>query len=1659
MAKARRDCCGPLTWEPLGLLFGIGLLLVAATFFFLKGFFLSRIELGVFSSSELPFPPLFLHLHPYDDALRAGDRDARPPRRDEETADASPSCPLSPSPACSNAPPRAASSATSAHSWVSVYPYEQLLLLLVDALRFDFAWWEPGKRPAALPPNLLSPRFSLTPPHGGAPAGAAAASTAASTAPSVASAPPASPGSSTDVACSPKKPAWTQPRDLRFFSQFFGDAKKNGEDEGTGDSETGEDAPPHHNHMPSLHFLLAHDRHLVAESPFSSRLFVFEADAPTATTQRLKALGSGTLPTFFEVRESFASSRMTEDSLLLQLRNSGRASVALGDDTWESLFGHLLTATHCSPSFDIHDIHTVDDGVLRSLGQFLPTAREAELFDCFSGDADVLGASSRVPAFRFLFAVSLQGHFLGVDHVGHKADIRSPLMGAKLRQMDRAVLNVAAHLLEEAGKERASRSANQTRASACASPASAERCRASSEAAPTSVMRTLLMVMGDHGMTDDGAHGGSMSEEVDAALFVFSMLPFSFTSSEVANLASPLPLFPTPLPPYIRHHSGLAFLASASGSSSASASPLYRPRRIRQVDWTSTAALLLGVPIPFSAVGSLIPDIVPSLSSFVPSCAVLSSSGASPSSFDASLAFRCSDLLYVAQLQHIVAWHQRRSIDAYARMAKCTAVVDHHTVRQSWERVSGLLQRLQSLLARLPLAFKRRLTMQTDRFDADEGEGRAGNGKQVTEEPRPSGQRRANATDKPDRLSSSQAASPSASSPSASSPSPSSPSSSSSFSGDSLVAEIFSGASDYAVACAEFSRAVFDASKLQFSTTHDSSIFAGVLLGLATVLVLRSLLRLHENREPTAQHAGSGAQAASGPTTGASVSRVHSEQLTNEARREDPTGRQQATLTTKRRGGREAATCEEAREMLPSANAPEPSDGGFETPSPVPWPALRQARYRRAVYCSLFCWWRSVTNFYGTFVVGSLLTAFLFSDCFSMREHAAVRFLLSLAVAAVGLSLFLASRVADACLAIDARVRRGGKSGQDEPNGTGSLWGRARKGDADEPARERRLDQAAARRESLRGEKVEPDPSRRQRQHLRANMLKVPLLLALLRIDGFFDPVEALPGSQPEPVVVDSALLSSFLVFVSLHLLASPLLESSPSSSSSSRRCVSSPTSFRGRVAAATGASKLSSRSSVVQWSMKVQFLALSLYVVSQVLASSSFSALPSPATVSVPSPALAFGSYYFSELPFFLSSPLLSSVLSPVFAVPSFFFFSLCRCLLAWTLTSLTWISQIALGCEEDALRLADSWTRLVRLGQLLFTSKGNIRLLERHVPASTLQPLQALAHQLVLLLPRLIFLLSVLTTGYALATSSVFALPFWSRSGAAAPEASTNSDGNSAAKPERREPRRGLGKDARQPCAGTQRAVAIVVRCMYTLVCGLLPSFMVLLGNAKMFPLFLALAETALLLDLFVAEFRPASLPHDSAEVSHLSLPEAASLSDPPPSVSSSVFVVPDGLLSAAIVLLAFHVFAVTGHRMTFKEIPVEAAFVGLSSFHSVFSLVLTFFHVFFPFLLLPLVLSLLLALRAPAAIAGHAGGDPAEPPADVHSRLLPGTREDQDDSQGEAVLCQLPHGADEMEEGCQERELQDFLRVVSRVSVGSAVPVCVGNCRRLFRRVTQA
>ncbi|KAH9900406.1 hypothetical protein F4778DRAFT_738835 [Xylariomycetidae sp. FL2044] len=162
----------------------------------------------------------------------------------------------------------------------------------------------------------------------------------------------------------------------------------------------------YHNAFPFLH-------ETSVKSPGQAFLRPFIADPPTSTLQRLKGLTTGTLPTFIDLGSNFAGTSIEEDNLLMQLREHGKRIVHLGDDTWTALFPDYFqpNISRAYDSFNVWDLHTVDNGVLEHIFPLIRPER--------TGEWDIL-----------------IGHLLGVDHAGHRYGPSHTAMAAKLQQMD-----------------------------------------------------------------------------------------------------------------------------------------------------------------------------------------------------------------------------------------------------------------------------------------------------------------------------------------------------------------------------------------------------------------------------------------------------------------------------------------------------------------------------------------------------------------------------------------------------------------------------------------------------------------------------------------------------------------------------------------------------------------------------------------------------------------------------------------------------------------------------------------------------------------------------------------------------------------------------------------------------------------------------------------------------------------------------------------------------------------------------------------------------------------------------------------------------------------------------------------------------------------------
>ncbi|KAH7051246.1 transferase [Macrophomina phaseolina] len=193
--------------------------------------------------------------------------------------------------------------------------------------------------------------------------------------------------------------------------------------------------------------------------------FTAHATSPTITMPRVKAITTGSIPSFLDVILNFAESDTTstlayQDTWLAQLKaKEGGKLVMYGDDTWLKLFPETFERADGTSSFFVSDFTEVDNNVTRHV--------PAELRNS-DWNAMIL-------------------HYLGLDHIGHKAGPLSPNMVPKHVEMDGIVKQIYDAI----------------------------------ESQPH-LKSTLFVLCGDHGMNEGGNHGGSAPGETSPALVFMS---------------------------------------------------------------------------------------------------------------------------------------------------------------------------------------------------------------------------------------------------------------------------------------------------------------------------------------------------------------------------------------------------------------------------------------------------------------------------------------------------------------------------------------------------------------------------------------------------------------------------------------------------------------------------------------------------------------------------------------------------------------------------------------------------------------------------------------------------------------------------------------------------------------------------------------------------------------------------------------------------------------------------------------------------------------------------------------------------------------------------------------------------------------------------------
>uniref|UniRef100_A0A9J2PV35 GPI ethanolamine phosphate transferase 2 n=1 Tax=Ascaris lumbricoides TaxID=6252 RepID=A0A9J2PV35_ASCLU len=192
----------------------------------------------------------------------------------------------------------------------------------------------------------------------------------------------------------------------------------------------------------------------------SGQAFAFEAhvQTPTVTMPRIKAFTAGTVPSFGDVVLNFASNEISEDNIVDRLKHAGLRIMFCGDDTWFRLFPKRFeNGSEGTVSFFVSDYTEVDNNVTLCMERKLNKERIQ--------DWDVMIL-----------------HYLGLDHIGHSLGGNHETLNVKLKEMDSVIKKLHSKMSELVGTG------------------------------------FWMVILGDHGMTEAGGHGGSSMRETSVPL-------------------------------------------------------------------------------------------------------------------------------------------------------------------------------------------------------------------------------------------------------------------------------------------------------------------------------------------------------------------------------------------------------------------------------------------------------------------------------------------------------------------------------------------------------------------------------------------------------------------------------------------------------------------------------------------------------------------------------------------------------------------------------------------------------------------------------------------------------------------------------------------------------------------------------------------------------------------------------------------------------------------------------------------------------------------------------------------------------------------------------------------------------------------------------------
>jgi hypothetical protein len=199
-----------------------------------------------------------------------------------------------------------------------------------------------------------------------------------------------------------------------------------------------------------------------------------ESATPTVTSVRIKSVLNGGLSTFFETTDEFVSTEVQEDNILYQVKNRKG-----GDSNKVVFYGDHIWSPMYGQYFD--ELVEYSSENTRDLDTLDNGVRQNLLKKLHPKDQD----------FKLLVA-----HVIGVDSAGHTYNSQNANIERKLKDTEALIAEVI-ELMDD---------------------------------------KTTLIVFGDHGMTDDGNHGGGSELELRTVFFAYQKRPLPMFDNYMENI-------------------------------------------------------------------------------------------------------------------------------------------------------------------------------------------------------------------------------------------------------------------------------------------------------------------------------------------------------------------------------------------------------------------------------------------------------------------------------------------------------------------------------------------------------------------------------------------------------------------------------------------------------------------------------------------------------------------------------------------------------------------------------------------------------------------------------------------------------------------------------------------------------------------------------------------------------------------------------------------------------------------------------------------------------------------------------------------------------------------------------------------------------------------